>query len=132
PTFAVPEPDANYVATITYQGHNGVAPAAGSTVPGAYVTSKTGFVMTQGTDPGIGSQTVWTYTMVRTNIFPLYFNFAPTSPGSIANPLLAPDPTGAFSIGVTMIPAVGNVFTAYTGLAQQTIFSEGTSSVSTN
>lgn len=123
PTFLIPEVDGRFVVSISYLGYVGSAPAAGSTIPGPYVTSANGFVMDQGVDPAGTSQTVWSYTMVRTPGTPLHYEYLPAVPSSFANPL--DGETGDFAAGVTIIPASGHVFNFDGGAGFQYILEMG-------
>lgn len=126
PTFTTPEVDGNYLVTIKYMGYVGSSPAAGSTTEdGPYTTGKNGFTFNQGTDPAGTCMTMWSYTITRTLGPADYYSYLPTIPSTPTNPISG---TGDWAVGVTLVPASGNVIGYDTGVAAQTIVEAGTPS----
>lgn len=126
PRFLDQEADGNYDVVITPKGYLGSAPAAGSTTITGYTTGPDGFVATVGVDPGGTCTLIFSWFLIRAQPPPLYFSYLPTIPSSITNPLLGLPTNQPWAVGVTLVPAVGNVFTVDTTRTQETVIEMGT------
>ncbi len=111
PTFAIPEPNGNYLIVPTYLGYFGSTPATGSTVPGPITPiisadgTSPGFIMGQGTMQTGTCTTLWGWILIRIPGVALGFSYLPDIPGSMANPMAGR--TGAFATGITYLPTGG-------------------------
>lgn len=132
PTFFRPEPDGNYIVQVTPKSYVGSAPAAGSLEVLGYTTSATGFTVTLGADPGGTCTITFSYVLIRTYGDPLLYEYVPSIPSSTANPLATASPTGRWAMGVTVVPAGGNVLLHNHSVLAETVIEAGDATPSAN
>ena len=126
--FDVAEPDTNYVVNITPQGSVSATsnlPAAGSTRIASVTKSTGGFLAFTEADPGTDVTNTFVYTIIRIQPDAAYFNYLPTIPSTIDNPLFGLGNNVSFAAGMTAAPIGRNTFVYDTSAVNEVYLSAG-------